>query len=99
MEEYRGENKIILRGQTAEAPVRSHQNHGVDYYVVPLRVPRLSGANDVLNIVTADPDPALPSHEVSPRRGVFFPFERVIRRPSPVKAGRLLAQSPASRPV
>ena len=50
MEEYRGENKIILRGQTAEAPVRSHQNHGVDYYLVPLRVPRLSGTDDILKI-------------------------------------------------
>lgn len=59
MDEYKGENKIVLQGQAAGAPVRSHQNHGVDYYVVPLRVPRLSGANDVLNIVTADPDPAL----------------------------------------
>ncbi len=26
--------------------------------------------------------------------GVFFPFERVIRRPSPVKAGRLLRNRP-----
>ena len=59
MEEYRGENKIILRGQTAEAPVRSHQNHGVDYYLVPLRVPRLSGTDDILNLVTASPDPEL----------------------------------------
>lgn len=59
MDEYKGENKIILRGQTAGEPVRSHQNHGVDYYIVPLRVPRLSGTDDVLNIVTADPDPSL----------------------------------------
>ena len=59
MEEYRGENKIILRGQTAEVPVRSHQNHGVDYYLVPLRVPRLSGTDDILNLVTASPDPEL----------------------------------------
>ena len=59
MDEFRGENKILLRGQAADEPVRSHQNHGVDYYVVPLRVPRLSGVDDVLNLVTADPDPAL----------------------------------------
>ncbi len=59
MDEYRGENKIVLRGQAAGAPVPSHRNHGVDYYVVPLRVPRLSGVDDVLNIVTADPDPSL----------------------------------------
>ena len=59
MDEFRGENKILLRGQGLGQPVRSHQNHGVDYYVVPLRVPRLSGVDDVLNLVTADPDPAL----------------------------------------
>ena len=59
MDEYRGENKILLRGQTAGEPVPSHRNHGVDYYPVPLRVPRLSGTDDVLNLVTADPDPEL----------------------------------------
>lgn len=59
MEEYRGENKIVLRGQVLEAPALSHRNHGVDYYLLPLRVPRLSGTDDVLNVVTADPDPAV----------------------------------------
>ena len=59
MDEYKGENKIVLRGQAAGDPVPSHRNHGVDYYVVPLRVPRLSGTDDVLNLVTANPDPAL----------------------------------------
>ena len=57
MDEYRGENKIVLRGQAAGAPVPSHRNHGVDYWVAPLRVPRLSGVDDVLNIVMAEPDP------------------------------------------
>lgn len=59
MEEYRGENKIVLRGQVLETPALSHRNHGVDYYLLPLRVPRLSGTDDVLNVVTADPDPAV----------------------------------------
>ncbi|MDE6261310.1 MAG: single-stranded DNA-binding protein [Oscillospiraceae bacterium] len=59
MDDYRGENRIVLRGQTAGEPALSHRNHGVDYYVAPLRVPRLSGVDDVLNIVTANPDPAL----------------------------------------
>jgi len=59
MDEFRGENKILLRGQTAAPPALSHRNHGVDYYIVPLRVPRLSGVDDVLNLVTAAPDPAL----------------------------------------
>ena len=59
MDEFRGENKIVLRGQAVGAPTLSHQNHGVDYYVVPFRVPRLSGTDDVLNLVTTHPDPAL----------------------------------------
>ena len=59
MDELRGENKIVLRGQVAGKPAYSHRNHGVDYYVAPLRVPRLSGVDDVLNLVTADPDPEL----------------------------------------
>lgn len=59
MDEFRGENKILLRGQGLGEPALSHRNHGVDYYLVPLRVPRLSGTDDVLNLVTADPDPAL----------------------------------------
>ena len=59
MDDYRGENKIVLRGQGLGEPALSHRNHGVDYYVAPLRVPRLSGVDDVLNIVTANPDPAL----------------------------------------
>ena len=59
MDEFRGENKILLRGQTAAPPALSHRNHGVDYYIVPLRVPRLSGVDDMLNLVTAAPDPAL----------------------------------------
>ena len=59
MDGFRGENKIYLRGQAAGEPVLSHQNHGVDYYVIPLRVPRLSGVDDVLNLVTPNPDPAL----------------------------------------
>ena len=59
MDEFRGENKIVLRGQSAGQPAPSHRNHGVDYYIVPLRVPRLSGVDDVLNLVTDNPDPAL----------------------------------------
>lgn len=59
MDEYRGENRIVLRGQGLKAPAPSHRNHGVDYYTLPLRVPRLSGVDDVLNLVTADPDPVL----------------------------------------
>lgn len=57
--EHKGENRLVLQGQLMAAPVLSHRNHGVDYYMAPLRVPRLSGADDVLKLVTAQPDPAL----------------------------------------
>ena len=63
MDEFRGENKIVLRGQAAGQPAPSHRNHGVDYYIVPLRVPRLSGVDDVLNLVTDNPDPVLWSED------------------------------------
>ena len=51
MAEHMGENKIVLRGQVAGEPVLTHSNHGVDYATLPFRVPRLSGAEDVLNLV------------------------------------------------
>ncbi len=53
--EYKGENKISLRGELAAAPILSHSNHGVDYYTAPLRVPRLSGVEDELNLVVSSP--------------------------------------------
>ena len=59
MAEHTGENRIILRGEVADPPALSHRNHGVDYYAIPLRVPRLSGAEDLLNLITADPSPEL----------------------------------------
>lgn len=59
MAEWNSENRISLRGSVAGEPALTHRNHGVDYYTVPFRVPRLSGAEDVLNLVTAQPDPAL----------------------------------------
>ena len=59
MTEYQGENRLILQGELMEAPVLSHQNHGTNYYIATLRVPRLSGAADELRLVTARPDPGL----------------------------------------
>ncbi len=45
------ENHVVLVGLVG-APVReSHQNHGVTYYQFPLRISRLSGAEDVVNVV------------------------------------------------
>lgn len=59
MTEYKGENRLVLQGELMAEPVLSHQNHGVNYYTAPLRVPRLSGAADELNLVTSLPDPQL----------------------------------------
>ncbi len=56
MAELKGENRISLQGQVADEPVLTHHNHGVDYYTIPFCVPRLSGAEDVLNLVVAQPD-------------------------------------------
>lgn len=46
-----GENKIELWGVTQDRPRLSHQNHGTSYFILPLAVPRLSGAQDVVNLV------------------------------------------------
>lgn len=49
------ENRAVLCGTVAGEPVLSHENHGVSYDVFPLSVPRLSGAEDRLNVVAARP--------------------------------------------
>ncbi len=59
MAEQKGENRISLQGQVAGEPVLTHHNHGVDYYTIPFRVPRLSGAEDLLNLVVGDRAPEL----------------------------------------
>jgi hypothetical protein len=51
MQISRGENKIELQGRVAAPPTLSHTNHGVDYYLLSLSVPRLSGAEDGLNLI------------------------------------------------
>ena len=59
MADHQGENRIVLRGEVRAAPVFSHRNHGTDYYQIPLQVPRLSGNQDVVNLITPRPDPRL----------------------------------------
>ncbi len=59
MTEQTGENRISLQGRVAAPPVHTHHNHGVDYFTVAFSVPRLSGAEDTLNLVVARPDPDL----------------------------------------
>lgn len=44
-------NKVYLRGYVSSAPVFSHENHNRRFYIFPITVPRLSGAEDIINIV------------------------------------------------
>lgn len=55
------ENRAVLRGTVAGDAVLSHQVHGIDFYRFPLTVPRLSGREDVLNILYPGPAAALPA--------------------------------------
>ena len=59
MSQVKGENQGMLRGEVLAVPKLSHHNHGVDYYLVPFRVPRLSGAEDVVNLVVSQPQEEL----------------------------------------
>lgn len=54
MQKNWNKNQITLHGQVDETPVLSHANHGEQYWAVPLRVSRLSGAADRLNLVIAE---------------------------------------------
>lgn len=51
MQNQRDRNQILLRGELAQTPRFSHESHGTRYDTFPLRVPRLSGTDDVLNIL------------------------------------------------
>lgn len=46
-------NSIFLRGRLAASPTLSHINHGVEYFLLPLRVCRLSGAADTLHVIAS----------------------------------------------
>ncbi len=48
-------NHMILVGTVGGAAEFSHENHGTTYFRFPLRVRRLSGVEDVLNVVAARP--------------------------------------------
>lgn len=47
-------NSITIRGQLAELPQYSHENHGRHFYRFVLEVPRLSGAVDFLPVVAEE---------------------------------------------
>lgn len=54
MQTDRSENRALLRGTAAGDPVLSHENHGVRYWIFPLAVRRLSGSEDVLNVIASE---------------------------------------------
>lgn len=45
------ENHALLRGEAVGEAAYSHENHGVTYWMFPLRVFRLSGTEDRVNVV------------------------------------------------
>lgn len=47
-------NSVILRGSLQALPELSHENHGRKFYRFYLEVPRLSGAVDILPVVTEE---------------------------------------------
>lgn len=46
------ENRALLRGTAMADPAWSHETHGVVYDTFPLKVLRLSGSEDVINVIT-----------------------------------------------
>ena len=47
-------NQIILRGSLHSLPEFSHENHGRKFFHFFLEVPRLSGAVDILSVITEE---------------------------------------------
>ena len=56
-------NEVLLEGMASEASAFSHENHGVRFFRLSLRVPRLSGTPDILPVLL--PEPLLPPPSVS----------------------------------
>lgn len=69
------ENRVVLRGTVAGEAVFSHRVHGIDFYRFPLAVPRLSGREDLLNIML----PVTPGEEEPPRPGRFVEVVGEVR--------------------
>lgn len=53
-EQFFDQNEAVLQGVVTGIPARSHESHGEIFYRFPLSVRRLSGAEDVLNIMVPD---------------------------------------------
>ena len=75
MQSNLNENRILLRGRLSAPPRPSHINHGVLYYVLPLAVQRLSGAEDRLNVVAS----AQQLEELKPAEGESLTVNGEVR--------------------
>ena len=53
MRTYWNENAGVFTGTAMAQPEFSHENHGEDFFRFPLRVERLSGAEDVLPVLVS----------------------------------------------
>lgn len=53
MRTYWNENQGTFTGTVLEEPEFSHENHGEDYFRLPLRILRLSGAEDTLPVLVS----------------------------------------------
>ena len=51
MERMQNNNRVRLCGVMAGPPVYSHSSRGLDFHIFPLRVERLSGNTDTLNVL------------------------------------------------
>lgn len=51
MDKQTATNIAVLCGSLGGRPIFSHSFHGRDYYTFPLVVPRLSGTEDIINII------------------------------------------------
>lgn len=55
--EQTSRNEVELCGTVASGPAFSHANHNVDFYMIQLCVPRLSGQTDTLPVLLRAPLP------------------------------------------
>lgn len=69
------ENRVVLRGTIAGNAAFSHEVHGIAFYRFPLAVPRLSGHEDLVNILS----PAAWNGELPPGVGAFVEIIGEVR--------------------
>lgn len=48
-------NELTLCGTLADTPCFSHESHGINFYTFPLCIKRLSGTEDIINVISSEP--------------------------------------------